>query len=197
MELRHIRYFLMVADELNFTRAAARIGIGQPPLSQQVRDMERELGVKLLQRRAYGVELTEAGKVFLDKIRCVPEIVTQATEIARLVGAGDRGMIRVGFTGSTAFYPLVTSIIRTFRDQYPKVDLTLKEANSTGLIAAILERKLDIAFIRPPPAPIPALRVSVLASEPMVAVLPQAHPLCRKKIKFKGYASRELYSYTS
>ena len=134
MELRHIRYFLAVAEERHFTRAAAKVGIGQPPLSQQIKDLEGEVGAALFHRLAHGAELTEAGKAFLAGVKEMPSIAERATMAARRAARGETGSLRVGFTASGTFNVVVLSTIRAFRRAYPDIDLTLEEANTAPLI---------------------------------------------------------------
>jgi len=107
MELRHIRYFLAVAEERHFTRAAAKVGIGQPPLSQQIKDLEAEVGAALFHRLAHGAELTEAGKVFLAGVEEMPLIAERATMAARRAARGETGSLRVGFTSTATFNVVV------------------------------------------------------------------------------------------
>ena len=120
MELRHIRYFLAVAEERHFTRAAAKVGIGQPPLSQQIKDLEGEVGTALFHRVAHGAELTEAGKAFLARVKEMPLIAEKATMAARRAARGETGSLRVGFTASATFNVVVPSTIRAFRRAYPR-----------------------------------------------------------------------------
>ncbi len=118
MELRHIRYFLAVAEERHFTRAATKLGIGQPPLSQQIKDLERELGAQLFRRVPHGAELTEAGKAFYDVVKGMPATATRAVLAAQRVARGESGVFRVGFTASAAFNSVVpvlsSGLILTF-----------------------------------------------------------------------------------
>ena len=132
MELRHIRYFLAVAEERHFTRAAAKVGIGQPRLSQQIKDLEAEVGGALFHRLAHGAELTEAGKVFLAGVEEMPLIAERATMAARRAARGETGSLRVGFTSTATFNVVVPSAIRTFRRAYPEIHLTLEEANTSS-----------------------------------------------------------------
>src|SRR6202020_1307660 len=134
MELRHIRYFLAVAEERNFTRAAARVGIGQPPLSQQIKDLESEVGAALFHRIPRGAELTDAGRAFLAHVRAVPSQVERAVRLAQRAARGEIGSLRVGYTGSAPFNPIVTGAIRSFRRASPDVDLTLAESNTAHVI---------------------------------------------------------------
>lgn len=180
MELRHIRYFLAVAEERNFTRAASRLGIGQPPLSQQIRDLETEIGARLFHRIPQGVELTEAGRAFHDAVRGFPLLAERAVGAARKAARGEQGALRVGFTGSAVFSPLVPSTIRAFRRAYPDVDLSLEEAVTTRLLAGLREGTLDVLFLRPGTEAARAdLQLRALIAEPMVVVLPASHPAAR------------------
>ena len=175
MELRHIRYFLAVAEERHFTRAAAKVGIGQPPLSQQIKDLEREVGAALFHRLAHGAELTEAGKAFLTAVKEMPLIAERATAAARRAARGETGSLRVGFTASATFNVVVPSTIRAFRRAYPDIDLTLEEANTAPLITRLREGTLDTAFLRPGAAGTDELQVRRLSEEPMVVALPKRH----------------------
>jgi hypothetical protein len=148
MELRHVRYFLAVAEERNFSRAAARVGIGQPPLSQQIKDLEAEVGAPLFHRIPQGAELTAAGHAFLENVRAIPLQAERAIRAARRGARGEIGSLRVGFTSSAPFNPVVTSTIRSFRRAYPDVDLTLEEANTTRLVAGLRDGELDAVFLR-------------------------------------------------
>ncbi|MFJ6325603.1 MULTISPECIES: LysR family transcriptional regulator [unclassified Rhizobium] len=177
MELRHIRYFLAVAEELNFTRAARRIGIGQPPLSNQIRDLEDEIGAPLFRRLPHGVELSEAGQVFLPEAQAIVARAEQAKALALRAARGELGRLRIGFTGSAAFSPIVPSSVRSFRRAYPEIDLTLEEAHTTRLLERLEAEELDAVFIRPGDADPPSFRSNALAEEAMMIALPSGHPL--------------------
>ena len=181
MELRHIRYFLAVAEELNFTRAAARVGIGQPPLSQQIRDLEHEIGSPLFHRIPQGAALTEAGKAFLDEVRTVPQQVGRAIRAAQRAGRGEIGLLRVGFTGSAPFNPIVTAAIRGFKRAYPDVDLSLEETNTTRLISGLADGVLDAVFLRSARLEREGLKLHPLSDEPMILVLPAGHPAAKSE----------------
>ncbi|NHO32786.1 LysR substrate-binding domain-containing protein [Acetobacter fallax] len=177
MELRHLRYFVAVAEELNFTRAAARLGIGQPPLSQQIRDLERELSVTLFVRRPQGAELTPAGAVFLHEARSVLEMAQHARTSAVLAQRGQIGHLRLGYASSVALHPLVSNTIRRFRGLWPEVVLAVSEGNSRELIERLHTGRADAVFVRPGPADPPGTRLLRLPGEPMRIVLPAEHPL--------------------
>ncbi|MDG2523842.1 LysR family transcriptional regulator [Stenotrophomonas sp. HITSZ_GD] len=181
MELRHLRYFLAVAEEANFTRAAARLGIGQPPLSQQIQALERELGTPLFRRTHAGAELTEAGEAFLVEVKRVLADVERAADTARRIARGEAGRLRLGFTASAAFNPRVPRLIRDFRRQWPRVQLVLEETNTAGLLEALRNGRLDAAFIRYTPSALPAgLDLMRFPDEPMLIAVPAAHPLAQR-----------------
>jgi len=177
VELRHLRYFVAVAEELNFTRAAARLGIGQPPLSQQIRDLETELGILLFHRVPHGAELTEAGREFLPEARGILSGAERAKDVARRAHRGEIGRLALGFTGSAAFNPLVSSTIRNFRRSWPQVLLSLEEQNTFRLLERLVRGDLDAAFIRPAAQDPEGVRVRRLPDEPMLIALPASHPL--------------------
>jgi len=177
MELRHIRYFLAVAEESNFTRAAARVGIGQPPLSQQIRDLEQEIGVQLFHRVPHGAELTEAGRAFLEIAEGILASAERAKGAAQRAARGEIGRLRVGFTGSSAFSPWVPGLIREYRRAYPDIDVDLVELNSQLLMAKMKRDELDIAILRPGIEDPEDLKLCRFPDEPMVIALPAAHPL--------------------
>ncbi len=177
MELRHIRYFLAVANERNFTRAAAKLGIGQPPLSMQIKDLETEIGYALFDRTAQGVELTEAGQAFLQAVQPLPALAEGATASARRAAQGETGTLRLGFTGTAGMNPLIPGCIRAFRQAHPDVFLNVMEANSIVLLQALANQHLDIALLRQENAVPEGVTVQLLLQEPLVAALPADHPL--------------------
>jgi DNA-binding transcriptional LysR family regulator len=176
VELRHIRYFLAVAEERHFTKAASKVGIGQPPLSQQIKDLEGEVGAALFRRLAHGAELTEAGKAFLAGVKEMPLIAQRATMAARRAARGELGSLRVGFTTTATFNVVVPSAIRTFRHAYPEIHLTLEEANTTRLVTGLREGTLDVVFLRPSAPGTEELQLRRLSDESMVVALPERHP---------------------
>src|SRR5882757_9897904 len=127
MELRHLRYFVAVAEEGHITRAAERLGMQQPPLSQQIKALERELDVQLFHRKPRGVELTDAGRAYFENARKILDQLGHAAETTRRTARGEQGRICVGITPTSPFHPFVPRIIRAFRDAYPLVSLTLEE----------------------------------------------------------------------
>jgi DNA-binding transcriptional LysR family regulator len=181
MELRHLRYFLAVAEELNFTRAAARVGIGQPPLSQQIRSLEGELGTPLFRRTPTGAQLTEAGKAFLPEARAILERAEHAAEAARRAGRGESGSIRIGFTASAAYLETVPRSIRLFTRSYPDIQTMLVEAGTSPLLEQIREERLDAAFVRLGRHDPEGVSTLTLGSEGMSVVVPEGHPLGKAK----------------
>ena len=182
MELRHLRYFVAVAEELSFTRAAARLHIGQPPLSQQIQALEHEIGARLFERNKRRVLLTEAGRLFLADARRMLALSEQAKETARRAHLGEAGELRVGFTFSTPFTPLFAKVVRRYRQQYPGVLLTFQEMATSPQLAKIEARELDVGFVRPASMPLPAtVAVTMLRRDPLRLVLPADSPLARKK----------------
>lgn len=179
MELRHLRYFIAVAEEGHITRAAERLGMQQPPLSQQIRALERELDVQLFRRKPRGVELTDAGTAFLERARSILDEVDRAFATARRTARGEQGRVVVGFTGSAPFHPFVPRVIRAFREMYPLVSLVLEESGSSELVQGLHNEAIDAAFIRSPVAAVVGLVVKPLLEEDMLVALPAGHALAR------------------
>ncbi|HVH79004.1 MAG TPA: LysR family transcriptional regulator [Stellaceae bacterium] len=177
MELRHLRYFVAVAEEGHVTRAAARLGIQQPPLSQQIPALERELDAQLFRRKPRGVELTPAGKALLDEARAILARTEAAIVAAKRAAQGETGRIGIGFTSSASFHPFVPRVIRVFREGHPLVALALEESGTTELVEALRARAIDAAFVRSPVGENADLFVRPLLDEPMVAALPSGHAL--------------------
>jgi DNA-binding transcriptional LysR family regulator len=177
MELRHLRYFIAVAEEAHVTRAAERLGMQQPPLSQQIRALERELAVQLFRRKPRGVELTDAGQALLDDARAILAHVDHAFATTRRTARGEQGRIAIGFTSSAPFHPFVPRVIRAFREAYPLVALTLDESGTTELIDDLRNERVDAAFIRTPVADPMGITVNPLLEEAMLVALPTTHTL--------------------
>ena len=177
MELRHLRYFIAVAEELSFTRAAERVGIGQPPLSQQIRALEARLDVKLFRRLPHGVELTDAGKALIPEAR---ELLARAENVKPVVqraAEGGTGRVRIGFTSSASFHPIVADSIREFRGHWPSANIVLTEAHTAVLLEGLGSGDIDAAFIRPGSTNPAGFSVLQLAGEPSLLALPATHPL--------------------
>lgn len=177
IELRHLRYFVAVAEEGHLTRAAGRLGIQQPPLSQQIQALEREVGAPLFLRHSRGVALTDAGETLLPRARAILGDVDGALEAARRTARGQMGRLAVGFTSSAAFHPLVASLVRMLRQSAPEIVLSLEEGNTQDLIAALRANRLDTAFVRSPVGQPEDLVIEPLLSEAMVVALPDRHSL--------------------
>lgn len=180
MELRHLRYFLAVAEELHFTRAARSLGMNQPPLSQQIQQLERELGTTLFQRGAREVSLTAAGIALREDARRILREVEQAGERVRRVARGELGRLRLGMINSAPFHPLIPGVIREFRRRYPGVALSLTEDATPALAAAVRAESVDAAFVRPLLGDGTGLHVAALLEEALVVALPAGHPLTQR-----------------
>jgi DNA-binding transcriptional LysR family regulator len=179
MELRHLRYFVAVAEEGHVTRAAERLGIQQPPLSQQIQALERELDVQLFRRKPRGVELTPAGRALLDDARAILARTEAAVAATKRAARGEAGRIGLGFTSSASFHPFVPRVIRAFREAHPLVVLGLEESGTTELVEALRSEAIDLAFIRSPVGDTAGVAVFPVLEEPMVVALPNGHRLAR------------------
>ena len=181
MELRHLRYFLAVAEERQFTRAAARLHMQQPPLSQQVHELEEELGFALFVRQPRGVELTAPGEAFADYARSVLRTLEQGVTHARRVAQGQVGRVRIALTSSAAFHPLAPAAIRDFRENYPDIAIELSEINAAEIIEMMSQGRVDVAILRKPIETPADLRFELLAQERMLLVLPIGHALIGRR----------------
>ncbi|WP_116812664.1 LysR family transcriptional regulator [Steroidobacter cummioxidans] len=180
MELRHLRYFIAVAEEKHMTRAAERLGIQQPPLSMQIRALEQELDAQLFRRQPRGVELTDAGQAFLDRARIILDQVDRAVATTRRTARGEEGRVVVGFTSSAPFHPFVPRVLRAFREAAPLVSLVLEESGSSELVQGLHNEEIDAAFIRSPVADVVGLTVQPLLEEKMLVALPTGHIFARR-----------------
>ncbi|MDB5761014.1 MAG: LysR family transcriptional regulator [Herminiimonas sp.] len=149
MELRDFRYFVAVAEELHFSRAAKRLNMSQPPLSKHIQEIEHALGVVLLDRTRRRVELTEAGRMFLDEARGVLAQAAHAIDTGKRVGRGELGNLRIGFTATAAYTPLFPRAVRTYRLVLPNVRLVLQYMTSEPILKSLLLGDLDVGLIRP------------------------------------------------
>lgn len=175
MELRHLRYFIAVA-ELHFGRAAQVLGISQPPLSQQIQALEQEVGARLFERTNRRVELSEAGRLFLEEARLVLAQVDKAADVARRAQLGELGELKIGFTSSAPFNSTIPQAIFSFRQRFPAVHLNLREMSSTQVAEALVDESIEVGIMRPLGLP-DSLSVVELMREPLVAVLSSKHPL--------------------
>ncbi len=178
MELRHLRYFIAVAEELHFGRAAELLGISQPPLSQQIQALEQEVGARLFERTNRRVALSEAGRLFLDEARQVLAQVDKAANVARRAQLGELGEMKIGFTSSAPFNAGIPKAIYAFRQAFPAVHLNLEEMSSKGVADALVDETIEVGLIRPLPLP-DSLTWVELFSEPLVALLNADHPLAQ------------------
>jgi DNA-binding transcriptional LysR family regulator len=191
LELRQLRYFVTVAEEGHVTRAAERLGIQQPPLSQQIKALETQLSVRLFDRKPRGVELTEAGKVLFEQAQRVLERVEEAEVAVRRAAKGDIGRLAVGLTSSSSLNPFVLRVLRRFREQLPDVSLTLEESSTVELVEALRRGAIDVAFVRSAAGAKPDLKARPLLDEEMVAALPARHRLASGKTVSLAALARE------
>jgi DNA-binding transcriptional LysR family regulator len=178
IEIRHLRYFLAVADTLHFGKAAARLGIAQPPLSQQIKNLERMLGYALFDRTTRGVRLTGVGQFFQERARNTIAKLRDDIEMTRRMGAGKEGVLEVGFSGSVMFTSLPKAI-EAYRRNYPNVELRLRELVTSEQIPALIDGSLSVGFLRDGEWK-EGISIEPILREPYVAVLPSAHRLSRK-----------------
>jgi len=179
VELRHLRYFVTVADTLHFGRAAERLHIAQPPLSQQIRRLEAELGVRLLQRTSRRVDLTDAGRLFLVEARRTLAQADRAVQVAVRAHRGDLGRLTIGYMAS-AELTVFPRVLPAFRRRYPDVDLVLQILAPREQFQRLRAARLDVGFVRLP-ARDRRLAVVPVFREPLVAVLPEGHALARQR----------------
>ena len=178
MELRHLRYFVTVTEELHFGRAAKKLHISQPPLSMQIRALENELGVTLFNRTQRSVALTQAGNALLSEARHILARVDQAVLMTRRASRGEIGELAIGFI-SVADYNVLPVVLREFRRAFPLVNLTLRESTTDAQIRDLLAGRIDVGFVLPPINE-PSLESLPILREPLIAALPDKHPLARK-----------------
>lgn len=183
MDLRHLRYFLCVAEELHFGRAALRLGISQPPLSQQIRALEEELGMQLFERTSRRVRLTDAGRLFEPEARKTLEQMDRATKVAQRAQRGEVGLLNLGFTTSAPFVPRIASALYRFRQHYPDVEMALRELGRDQQIEEIRNQRLDIGVLRDVETPtLPSGMVSqCLLTEDVVLAMRDDHPLALRE----------------
>jgi DNA-binding transcriptional LysR family regulator len=199
MDLRLLRYFLVVSEELHITRAAARLGIQQAPLSQQIKAFERMLGAQLFHRKPRGVELTEAGVALRKEAAAIFASVDRAVDTTRLVSRGEQGQIRVGLTTSACFHPFPPQAIRLFRRTHPQVKIEFEQNSTPGLIERLQAGRVDTAFIRTALGQPDGIKIVPLIEEPMVVALPAGHALASRKnprgLTIKSLAQETFIGY--
>ncbi|RZI44260.1 LysR family transcriptional regulator [Herbaspirillum sp. HC18] len=199
MELRRLRYFVAVAEELHFSRAAERLHIGQPPLSQQIQLLEEELGVKLLDRTRRWVRLTEAGRLFLDDARRILALSAQAADTARRADRGEVGELRIGFTSSTPLTEAFNKAVNEYRKEFPRVTLVLSEMPTLRQLEALRDRRIDLGFLRPPDTGLPHdISLTPLRRDPLMVVVPDEHALARRKsVAIKALADQPFVMFSA
>lgn len=192
MDLRHLRYFVAVAEELNFSRAAARLHMAQPPLSQTIKQLEQELGFPLLRRTTRRVELTAAGEAYLEDARAILAAVSTAGDRAARVAAGRVGRLVVGCVGSTT-YSLLPKLARRMRSELPDVDFAFRgEMLSPDQVDALRDGSLDLGLMRRPPDTA-GLSITPIRQERMWAAVPQDHRLAtREALRLEDLRNEEL-----
>lgn len=189
MDLRLLRYFTVVAEELHFSRAAARLHMAQPPLSQQIKHLEEELGVQLLARTRRRVELTEPGRQFLGSAREILAQVDRAVLQVQRASRGEVGEIAIGLVSSASYEDTLPRVLRAYRERHPAVAITLHELSSGEQLEALREGRIQVGFLRPPIHE-PGIITTTVLREPLVAVLPANHPLAgRKRIPLAALAA--------
>lgn len=182
IELRHLRYFVAVAETMNFRQAAERLNMTQPPLSQQIQQLEMELGFELFHRHGRSIALTVAGEVFLVEANRILGMVDDAVVRARQTARGEFGQLHIGFVGSVA-YSLLPAILRAYRATFPRVEVTLTGMTSNQQITALKEQRIDIGFCRLSGNDVAGkLRVQVISKEAFCAVLASDHPLAQQEV---------------
>ena len=197
MELRHLRYFLAVAEERHFGRAADRLHIAQPPLSRQIRQLEAEIGVQLLTRTTRRVDLTEAGEAYAERARAILAAADDANEEAKRIAAGEQGTVDIGFTGS-ATYELLPRVSRAVATRLPDLHLRLHgELLTPDQVSGLNDGRLDLGLLRPPVRD-PQIHTERLASEALIAALPDSHRLAAAdSIALADLAEERFISYPS
>jgi DNA-binding transcriptional LysR family regulator len=172
MELRHLRYFIAVAEELNFTRAAEKLHIAQPPLSQQIQQLEAQLGFQLFHRTKRTVTLTEAGQVFFEEAQKIMLQLDRAIQLGQQTSRGELGQLTIGFV-SSASHNVVPAILQAFRTLHPEVKLELREMTTNQQLQHLQAGQIDIGFLRPPVTD--GINCEIVFQEPLIIALPQSH----------------------
>lgn len=181
MELRHLRYFVAVAEEQNVTRAAARLHVSQPPLTRQIRDLESELGVTLFERTGKSIRLTAAGRVFLAEARAALARVDEAVRAVQAAAGAEAGELHVGYA-PTPTLELLPAVLRAFERVQPRVRVVLHDHSSPEMLAGLREGRLQAAFMmQPAKAAATGVRFEALRTLPIVVAVPPGHPLARRR----------------
>jgi len=183
MDLRHLRYFIAVAEELHFTKAAQRLHIAQPPLSRQIRELEEEMGVTLINRAARQIELTDAGQVFLERARQVLRAADAAVLETQRAQRGETGKLAVGFFEQAA-YTLLPPTLHAFHERFPEVDVQLRWFPVVGQLTALMQGEIDIAFVLPV-VDLAGVSKALLLKEPFVIAVPGSHPFAQRGLRMR------------
>jgi DNA-binding transcriptional LysR family regulator len=182
MELRQLRYLQVLAEELHFGRAAQRLGIAQPALTQQIQSLERDLGARLFQRTKRSVHLTIAGRLTLEQATRTLEQAECTATVARRAGRGEQGSVEIGYVGSAAFSGILSKITFDYRKTNPDIELHLHELDITQQVDDVSHGRIDVGFIRPPVRQWPdGITSLTLSREPIIIALPKGHPLSRRR----------------
>ncbi len=190
MEFRQLQYFLAVAEELNFSRAAKRLNMAQPPLTRQIHQLEQELGVELFYRTKRRVELTDAGRLFLEESRRILEQVEQGVRVAQRASRGEIGRLVVGFEGSSA-YDIVPTSLKTYRERFPGVELIVLGMTTGKQMQALHAGQIGAGFLVPPlRGKDKELVIEAVLQEPLVLALPETHPLASQpRVRVKALST--------
>ncbi|KWV48440.1 hypothetical protein AS156_18350 [Bradyrhizobium macuxiense] len=183
MDIRQLRYFIAVAEEQNFSRAARRLNLSQPPLSLQIKALEHEVGAPLFLRQRRGVELTQAGQILLEQGREALAQLDHAMGTAQRAARGEAGLLRVGYTGSAPIHASFSKILRQFSQAYPEIRLELLHASTSEQAEMLTDCRLDLGFLRPSPIfPLPKnITIRRLWPDPLELFAPKDHPMLRKR----------------
>lgn len=197
MELRHLRYFVAVAEEQNVTRAAARLHVSQPPLSRQIRALEDELGVALFEHGAKSIRLTDAGKVFHSEAIAVLHRAEEAVQTVKAVASGRRGEVYVGYAPSLTV-EILPRALRTFQESHPEVRVQLHDLSTEGMLLGLREGDLHVALmIKPSSKALGTLKFDELRRYAVCVAMHPSHPLAqRRKVNLKQTAGERLIGYT-
>ncbi len=196
MEFRHLRYFLALADEGNFGRAAKRVHISQPPLTRQIRQLEEEFGARLFERTSKGVELTEAGRLFREEAVKILALAQQTAEKTRKAGRGQLGRLDVGIFGS-AVLNVIPRLILEFRRRYPEVEVHLHTMRRPEQIEALQEGRLTVGFVRVFPDA-PDMAVETVLKERLMVAINRDNELSRhREIAVRAFADQPLILFPS
>ena len=197
MELRHLRYFVAVAEDQNITRAASRLHVSQPPLSRQIRDLEHELGVRLFERTAKAVRLTESGQLFLVEARAILERAAEGVEFIQAVARGRRGKVRVGYAASPTV-EILPRALRALHESHPQISVDLREMSTQGMLRGLRERTLDVAMVVSiSRRDFAGLTVEELGTYPVHVAVHRQHRFARlRKVRLQDVAREPLVTFS-